>query len=421
MNDIKISYIIFFSLTIKFAYLFVSYFLNIDFTTCCDYSRYDDLSNLILTQNYNFNHGAFVVAPIFPLVLSFAKIISFLNHIFVIQIFQIFISTISVYFLIKITDLIFQDRVITILSGFLFSIYPFTFWFSIYVGQETFFQSFWIISVFYFLKFIKLKGYKDIILFSIFFSLTILTKSHIIIFAPFVFFIIFIKLPNLIHTIKSSFIFIFILTLFILPQSLNNKYKNGFHVFSTSGGGFHFLVGHNDEFYDFVVNRDSLDADQYKKIKSMDFEVIKKISLNNKKKNNSELDKIYFENGLNWIVKNKEKALKLFLINLKNFLQPGFNKDHHPYYKWLISFIISVPIFFFGYLGIIISLKKNFRNHLFIASIFLTMFLFSVIFYTQNRFRVITIEPFYIIYASFCIIMFKKFIHNYLKKIKKTF
>jgi hypothetical protein len=50
------------------------------------------------------------------------------------------------------------------------------------------------------------------------------------------------------------------------------------------------------------------------------------------------------------------------------------------------------------------------------------MVIFSVVFYVQNRFRVITIEPFYLIYASFGLshIVHKiHFLYNGIKKKKK--
>ncbi len=45
-------------------------------------------------------------------------------------------------------------------------------------------------------------------------------------------------------------------------------------------------------------------------------------------------------------------------------------------------------------------------NYVFIFYIFISMLLFSLVWYVQNRFRTITIEPFYIIYAAYVVTSF---------------
>jgi hypothetical protein len=54
-----------------------------------------------------------------------------------------------------------------------------------------------------------------------------------------------------------------------------------------------------------------------------------------------------------------------------------------------------------GYIGIFVALRRNFRYHFWILALVLSMVIFSVGFYVQNRFRTITLEPFYILYAAF--------------------
>jgi len=73
-----------------------------------------------------------------------------------------------------------------------------------------------------------------------------------------------------------------------------------------------------------------------------------------------------------------------------------------------MSFLTSLPIYLFAYIGIIQSLRTNFRKYSWILFLFITMLLFSVIFYTQNRFRTITLEPVYILFAVFGFFSFLK-------------
>ncbi len=403
MNKIKYIHICFLGLSVRLFYLLSTYFLNISPTDCCDWTRYDELSTEILLGNYNMDGGAFIVAPIFPIIVAFAKIVSYENSILIVQLFQILISTLSIFFLMKLSDLIFENKSISIILGLIFSFYPFTFWFVIYMGQETIFQSLLIISFYYLLKFNKYEKIKDLIFFSIIFSLTIHTKSHVVLFIPFIFIILLLNCKSINITLKNFFIFSFILFFLSLPQSINNKNYNGYHILATTGVGYHFLVGHNDEFYKMLTDPPERGSEEYNKIWGMDYEVMRKTREKNNNLNHRELDKVRVSEGINWILDNPYKATNLFFINIKNFIQPGFNRLHHADLKWLISFLISLPIYILAYYGIFRNVKHDYKKHTLIICLFLMMLAFSSIFFTQNRFRVITLEPFYLIYASYSI------------------
>ena len=92
---------------------------------------------------------------------------------------------------------------------------------------------------------------------------------------------------------------------------------------------------------------------------------------------------------------------------------PGVNKDHHTFQRWLLAFLFSLPIFLLAYYEIIKMLIKDFRSHLVVVSVFLGMISMSILYYTQVRFRVITLEPLYIIYASsFIIELYQRFLQS---------
>ena len=411
-NKTKYIHFFYLSLSIRLIYFIFANITNINPADCCDWSRYDQLSSQILDGNFNLDAGAFITAPFFPFFVSVIKYLSNDYAIVIIQLIQIVISSLSVFVLVKSSELIFKNKQISTIVGLLFSFYPFTFWYVIYLGQETFFQSFLIFCIYYLLKFLENKKTFDLIKFSLLFTLAILTKSHLLLFVPFLVIMFIIKFNNIFNALKNFSLFFALLILLNSPFSINNYIYNGYHVLSTTGYGFHFLVGHNDQFYKMVTNPPGKETQEYKDIWGMNYKVLNETE--EKNLTHKKLDKKRLIKGIEWILDDKSKSLHLFLINTKNFIQPGFNKLHHPDLKWFISFLISTPIFILAYFGIVKNIFFYFKNHLIIISLFLTMLVFSSIFYSQNRFRVITVEPFYIIYASYSLHK----IYNYFKNRK---
>lgn len=168
---------------------------------------------------------------------------------------------------------------------------------------------------------------------------------------------------------------------------------------SSSGGGGLFLTGHNDDVYTFIVNTPPKESEEYKRLKSMDFDIFRQLSEELQYLNDSEKQKIYLHAGLRWITEHPQKALELALENAVNFLSPGFDRAHHPRNVWLITLSLSLPIFALAYFEMSRRLVVNWREHIVIVSLFVAMLVFSVLFYSQNRFRVITIESWYLMYA----------------------
>ena len=112
---------------------------------------------------------------------------------------------------------------------------------------------------------------------------------------------------------------------------------------------------------------------------------------------------IYFVEGIEWIKKNKEKSKKLLQTNLKRFFTPGLNKSWYNYNVWIVSFLVSFPIMLLGYLGLIKVLILNFSQYSWILYLIITMLLFSLIFYFQGRFRIITLDPIFILLCVYSI------------------
>ncbi|MCL4479023.1 MAG: glycosyltransferase family 39 protein [Deltaproteobacteria bacterium] len=366
-----------------------------------DNLRYNHLSNQILAGNFNLNIGIFIVAPLYPYLEAFVKLLTG-NHWIIGMIFvQIILFSLSGIYLYLIAELLFEEysRRIPLLSAFIYLIFPMTMWFVGTFSQEMLFQSLFIITIYYLLKALKEQNLKSLITSAFLYLLTFLTKSHILLFSPFIVLIIFISMNTTkIRKLVYSLMFGGICLLFTLPYGLYNLRVNGVYTFSTNGADFFFYTGNNESTYKFLVATPSINSSEYKWLASMSW--IPSDAVKDRK--------LYIIKALQWIKDNPRKFIELKKVDLFQFLTPGVSYKHYPFNKWLQSFIVSLPIYLFGYLGIIIALTKDFRKHVWILSLFLTMIIFSVGFYVQNRFRTITIEPFYIVYSAFGIWYFLK-------------
>tara|TARA_B110000305_G_scaffold180272_1_gene199885 strand:- start:104 stop:529 length:426 start_codon:yes stop_codon:yes gene_type:complete len=132
-----------------------------------------------------------------------------------------------------------------------------------------------------------------------------------------------------------------------------------------------------------------------------------------KNKTPKEIQKIYFSAGLDWIKKNPKKAIELKFDHAKRFFTPGISKYWHSFERWLVVLIITVPLYLFAYLSIFEGIKNNLKENFWILSLMTSMFIFTTVFYYSGRFMVITVEPYYIIFASHTLIKIKdKFLSN---------
>jgi 4-amino-4-deoxy-L-arabinose transferase-like glycosyltransferase len=361
-------------------------------------------SDEILNGNLNLETKLFITAPLFPYLLAAFKWIFGSKFIFALEAFQIILSSVSAACLMLTSKIIFKSDRVALLSGFVFCIYPITLYYSHQFSQESIFQSLFIISIYFYCLYISDPRTKSLLLFTIIFSLALLTKSIILPIFPLLLMSIIFKFnlsKKTIFQLCLSLITIFMIT---LPYGLYNKVVNNSYVISSSGQGGLFLTGHNDDFYTYVTNPPSSDSPEYKRLKNMEYHIFDKLISDVKDQDHKYQQDIYLNAGIKWILENPKKAFHLNWVNIRNFLMPGYNIFHHPFHLWLITFLMSLPVFLFAYIEIIRRLRIDPLNHLAISSIFVGMLSVSIIFYAQNRFRAVTIEPYYLMYAcSFAI------------------
>jgi len=364
-----------------------------------DWVRYDKFSNDIINGNYNLDTGFFIVAPIYPYLVALIKFSFGNGYPFVLKFIQIILSSLSVIFLARTAKLLFSSSLVEKYTALIFILYPMTLYWTHQFSQESLFQSLLIIALFYAVSYQKDTNYRNLFLMSLLLGLSALIKSHIIIAFPLILLVIFFNSKLLQISIQHCLIFLGVFLILTLPYGLYNYKVNNIYVLSSSGAGAHFLTGHNDEVYKYIVDPPKLGTQEHNKIKAMSFDSIFNV-LNSDLKNVKEREMFFFNTGLDWITKNPMKTIELGIQNLKNFLIPGVNKNHYSFKYWLISIIVSAPIFLLAYFEIIRQSSINFRKHSYIWVLIISMIIFSVVFYSQNRFRIITVEPWYIIYAS---------------------
>ena len=193
-----------------------------------------------------------------------------------------------------------------------------------------------------------------------------------------------------------------------------NLKVNGVYVLSSNGFGGLFILGHNDDAYINHIQTPSMNSVEAKRLKSVDYKILKSLDYKISRSNPNQIQKIYFLEGLKWVKQNPEKSKELLIFNLKRFFTPGLHKVWYSYKIWLFSLLISLPIMFFGYLGLVIILFKNFNKYSWILYLILSLLIFSLIFYYQGRFKVITLDPILILLSVYCFhkIIIEKFIKN---------
>jgi len=398
-----------FCLAFMFRYLF-SIFSGIDNFDGPDNYRYLVQSDAILEGNFNLQEKLFITAPLFPYLLAFFKWAFASNYIIALEAFQIFLSSISVIFLMLTSNLIFNNKRVALLTGLVFSMYPITLYYAHQFSQESIFESLFIISIYFFSLFLSTRRYIDLIIFSIIYSLALLTKSIILLIFPFLILAMLFKFRLSAKTILqvcSSVLIIFVLT---LPYGVYNKIVNNSYVIASSGQGGHFLTGHNDDFYIYVTNPPAKDSAEYQRLVNMEYKIFDELDEKVKDRDHKYQQDTYLNAGIKWSLENPRKVLELTWINFRNFVTPGFNFFHHPFHLWLLTFLMSLPIFIMAYLEIVRMLLAKPYDHLVIVSIFFGMLSVALIFYAQNRYRATTIEPYYLIYcSSFLVFLYDRF------------
>ena len=399
----------------RFLFLKISGFDN--FQLQPDSIWFNDQSNEVLRGNFNLLRPLFITAPFFTYFQAFIKFLFSTHWLIVLELLQLVIASISGVYFYKLSKLILKDEVSSFISSIIFCFYPLTLWLVGTFTQDIWFQSFLIIFFYFFIRALQNNCLKNLIISAIFFSLTFLTKSHILIFSAFIPIIIYLK-KNIYFYRRIKFIILFILISFTatLPYGIYNLIVNKTYVISTNGLGGTLLVGRNEEAYLNHIKLNEITIEQRIRFRDTNYTVFDQIRPKLKDLNPSEVQNLYLNESIKWIVSNKKKNLELTLNHIKRFFTPGLSKYWQTYNVWLISLFISTPLYTLAYLSIFRFLIIDFRESAWIIGLVISLLIFSAIFYFSGRFRVITLEPYYIIFASYYISkIIKVILKNYEK------
>jgi hypothetical protein len=377
-----------------------------------DDQRYDILSDQILSGNYDLDAISFICAPFIPYFLALIKLISTNYWQEITFVLQCLLSAVTGVYLFKLTDLLFKNKQIATIAAWFYCFYPMAFYYVKNIGQETAFQSFLIISIYFLIKFKETQLKLDLIISAILFSLCFLTKGFILFWSPFiVFFILKVKEFNLKEKINYLILFAGLCLLFTMPFGIYNLQKHKVYTLSSDGLGHYFWFGNSESAYHlamttqkYEVNKTTAIQDTAQLIYDMSppnvpIETYQKAFVLFPLE--QERQAIYQRNAWRWIRQNPKRFLELKIHYVTHFFLWGVNFNRHPLSIWLISVIIFAPLYLLAYVGIFLSVKKDFGKHNWILSLVATMLLFSIVFTFDPRFRRITLEPFYIIYAAF--------------------
>lgn len=400
----------------RFLFLKISGFDN--FQLQPDSIWFNDQSNEVLRGNFNLLRPLFITAPFFTYFQAFIKFLFSTNWLFVLELLQLAIASISGVYFYKLSKLILKNEASSLISSIIFCFYPPTLWLVGTFTQDIWFQSFLIIFFYFFIRSLQNSCLKNLVISAIFFSLTFLTKSHILIFSVFIPIIIYLK-KNIFFYKKIKFIILFILISFAatLPYGIYNLIVNKTYVISTNGVGGTLLVGRNEEAYLNHVKLNEITNEQRIRFRDTNYTIFDQIRPKLKDLNPSQIQNLYLNESVKWILSNKKKNLELTLNHIKRFFTPGLSKYWQPYNVWVISLIVSAPLYILAYISIFRFLIIDFRENVWILGLALSILIFSSIFYFSGRFRVITLEPYYIIFASYYISNIIKLILKNYKKI----
>jgi len=138
------------------------------------------------------------------------------NELKYIKIWQAIIDSFSVVFLVLLVSLIIKEKRKVIIFGLLLSVFFPTVWYITLIGRETFLTFLCSGFAYYFAKYLYNNNYKDLILFSVFLGLMIVTFQALLVFILIVL-IYLLWFKHFINVLKTSLIVGVIVTLISLP------------------------------------------------------------------------------------------------------------------------------------------------------------------------------------------------------------
>jgi len=353
------------------------------------------------------------IMPLFPIINFLAE-----SSIGIIPV-NIFISTLSVFYIYKLTNLIFEDHFSSIIAATWMAFYPFNFFYSYHALTETLYILLIILAFYHLYK-------SSFIIASIFFVLGILTRPNHEILAPVLIFVFaYFTKKNFKFSLRQLFYYFVVYILLMLPWWAHQYKKYGYFVRTNFGLGLVLYSGNNPmnttgggvridikdiEKYPHRFNRvvedfsfkDFEGKPGFKQI-SNTFPVYEGGTKAYLIRNNT-----LIKAALDYIKNNPKRFFELSILKLKRFWSPvPFSQEFQSIFVIIISLLSLLPIYIFGLFGIFKSIKQKIYKILPIVIYCLFINLIHVITISSFRYRFI-IEPYLIILASYGIVQILK-------------
>ena len=352
-----------------------------------DSNTYLRIAHKIFDINFLFPVDELVDAPLTPYFYSFFVYFEnyFGSNIFIFG--NIMISTATVYTLFLISKNIFDNIVIANITAMAMVIYPFLNFYSLTILSEVLYVFFIYTSLLFIIRFIKYQNLGDIIIFSILFALSALTRFSSL---PMYLIILFWTMLIVRHYLDAKRIVSYILmsifafALTMLPWWIRNyKISNEIHLTTLGSSGPIFYLGNNPK------NKTGggiggIDAD-FSKFSHIE--------------NDDERYATMSREAVSWILNNPKDWLLLEVRKFKRFFSPVFYaKDYQKWYYNLLS-ILSYGVVLLLFIPSLFVFKEYFLLY---SPFLLYGFLLTglhLILIASIRYR-LPLEPFMIIMSS---------------------
>lgn len=383
------------------------------------YSNLPDWNQLTVDNNYHHNWALSILSGnIFgdttyfraPLYIYYLALIYkiFSISLWTVRIFGIVIGLLSLFFVWRITNDIFNKTVANV-AAFMFALNPLLIYFESEILLDSFFTLLSLISISFFIRWYNRLTSKDIFVSAIFLGLSIITRPTALLFIPI--FVIFMFLREKKGAIKHSLLFLVMTFLVIAPITIRNIIVADDPVLVASQGGINFYIGNND-----IADGSSANLPE-----PMGFnwrigqitEIAEKESGRDLKP--GEVSSFWYGQGIDWIMDNKSKFLKNYFKKFYMFLsnvEVSNNRSLTTFFDKII--ILRYNLFPFGLLFslFVISLflaGKEKQSIWLLTSLILIYIAGSSLFFFSSRFR-LPLLPLFIIGGSYALYLSARFI-----------
>jgi len=357
-----IIFLFFFALILRITIYSLFYFYpeihNLNFTPA-DFGTYDSAARSIIEQSIINQNAAFLRAmPLYQFTVAFFYIIFGYEKIpvFQIQIFQAIVGSLAVVLLYLISEILFSNRKISVISALILSIYPHHILLGAHVLTEINYVTLLLLSIYLILRFINNASSKIALLTGISLGLTIMQRPVILLFFLFSLAYILWYSKNKIYIIKKEIIILIIFFLILTPLSIRNKISHGIYFPLVSTGSASLYQGNSENATggyggDVLLGIDYIDLENTQNLKEL------------------ELAEVYKKEAIKAIKNNPIKFIERIPVKWWNMIRPNYANAS------FINNLITIPIYLFvvifSIIGMIYSRKHKYVNLLYIYIIWL--------------------------------------------------